>query len=957
MTDDIPPVLQDATLFLKGYYLQVFWPDGQENTFPVGAEIVRIGRDEAGNTIDIPRQYNSVSRWHVEIHPTAAGYILRDLGSDNGTYLNGERVAETAALSPGDEIRIGEPRMGHLIRMIFRRGGEAYHAAGAAGPMELPKEARAEKEGVGLWVRWPDGQEFNFPIQKPLVLIGRGPASDLDLPDELRFVSKRHAQIQRKPDGGFTIQDLGSKNGTRLNNQALAPGVPTPLYDGAVIRIGDDTYGVSVGMVFMDPDSASAQGGYSRISMPEAQETRAGALLIGRDETCGLVLPSPLVSRVHARVEKEKGVTRIKDMGSLNGTFVNQARVQEASLVEGDLVQIGGFALQYQNGELIPFQSTGMRVDTIGLTKEIDTRKGPLRIIDDIHLSILPREFVAIVGGSGAGKSTLMKAIIGSSPGTGEVLLNGQDVYETYDWFKQQIGYVPQSDILHMSLTVEKALHYAARLRLPEDLNRAEREQQVARVLETVSMNTETIRKTRIGNLSGGQRKRVSIAAELLADPRLIFLDEATSGLDPGLEKKMMHTLRRMADEGRTVILITHATANIVQADHVAFLSQGQLVYFGPSTQALDFFEVSEFADIYERIEGRGKEWRRIFREEKPALRQKYIVERQRSRGAYIQNPEKVTRSLGDFLKQLAILTQRSLSVIASEWVNLLLLMLLFPLTAMLQLVISTPDVLTGNLAILADPVAAAVERTLAYIPFPDTNIFVFVMGLEAVLVGMFVPSNELIKERSIYLRERMVNLGVIPYLLSKVLIFTLFSAVQVLLYLLVLSIGVDYPESGLLLPGVPELFITLLLTILAGNGLGLLISSLSQNTEMGIYLLTLMLFFEFFFAGTVFNLQDNPAEPLSYLTATRWSLTALGVTIDMEELVESTILCNEMPDNPLTPNVESGTVCFHYPEAREDLMLSYGDENLLQSWGILFVMMLAGIGLTGIMIKRLDKL
>ncbi len=239
--------------------------------------------------------------------------------------------------------------------------------------------------------------------------------------------------------------------------------------------------------------------------------------------------------------------------------------------------------------------------------------------------------------------------------------LNGHDFYREYEHFRSQLGYVPQNDILHTTLTVEKALDYAARLRLPSSVTAEERKRRVAAVLDTVSMNTETIRKTRIGDLSGGQRKRVSIAAELLADPKMIYLDEATSGLDPGLEKKMMHTLRRMADEGRTVILITHATSNIVQADHVAFLSQGRLIFFGPSQEALDFFEVDDFADIYEKIDGKGEEWRTVFQQEKPADYQKYVQGRQAtSRSVPKRELPKIKFGLFDLIRQFLVLTQRT---------------------------------------------------------------------------------------------------------------------------------------------------------------------------------------------------------------------------------------------------------------------------------------------------------
>jgi len=547
--------------------------------------------------------------------------------------------------------------------------------------------------------------------------------------------------------------------------------------------------------------------------------------------------------------------------------------------------------------------------------------------------------------------------LIGVRRGAGEVKLNGYDFYEEYESFRAQIGYVPQSDILHTSLTVEKALDYAARLRLPANLTPDERMRRIDAVLDTVSMNTEAIRKTRVSNLSGGQRKRVSIAAELLADPKLIFLDEATSGLDPGLEKKMMHTLRRMADEGRTVILITHATDNIVQTDHVAFLSEGKLVYFGPSEEALSFFEVDEFADIYERIDHKGEEWRQIFEEKKPEQHKKYILDRKQSLQSTPRRAlPRVNFGFADFFHQLSVLIQRSLSVLFSDPITLFLMLLLFPVTATLQLVIAKPDILTGDLAILADPVNAAKTMLESYTPFPHTNTFVFVIGLEAVLTGLFVPSNDLVKERSIYLRERMVNLRVLPYLLNKVAIYSVFVVIQVMLYLIIVSLGVDIPEKGLYLNGYLELFLTLYLTMMAGISFGLIISAVSRSTEMAIYILTMMLFFQFFFAGAVFDLRGNKFEPMSYLSTTRWSLTALGVTIGMDKIAASTILCNDIPENPLDPDSPLKTVCFNYPDAKDDLRLNYEDDQLLKSWSVLTGMTLLFLAVTWFLIRRVDS-
>lgn len=951
-----------GTLLLKRSQIVIHWTNGKTETIPLVEEKTRIGRGRAGNEVAIPDIFQSVSRQHLEIRREKDGYRLIDLGSRNGTLVNGIHVKDIY-LKNGDEIRIGQNDQGQQIHIEFQKGSESLinELVSNEQAVTLPPSSGLASESPldkpYFKIRWQNGRMNYFPIEKDRVVIGRGPEADLRIPENLRFVSSQHAEVLKKETGYF-IRDLNSTNGTLVNNQLLQPDQYQAIGNESIIRIGDDNYGISVALTFYNPgESADSVAGFMQAAQA-TQLAQTKMLLIGRLENCDIVLDSSEVSRRHAVIRQVGEAYFIEDLNSSNGTYVNDERIQQQmELHEGDLIQISTFRLLFQGGLLVPYQSSGMRLDVSNLTKDVKTRNGKRRILDNVDLSILPREFVAVVGGSGAGKSALLDALIGVRRGDGEVKLNGHDFYQEYERFRAQLGYVPQSDILHTSLTVEKALEYSARLRLPSSLTLDERKRRINAVLDTVSINTETIRKTRISDLSGEQRKRVSIAAELLVDPKLIYLDEATSGLDPGLEKKMMHTLRRMADEGRTVILITHATDNVVQTDHVAFLSEGRLVYFGPSEEALKFFEVDEFADIYERIDHRAEEWRQIFEEKKPEQYKKYILSRQANLHAASKRLlPRVNFGIADFFHQLFALTQRSLSVLFSDPVTLFLMFLLFPAMALLQLIIAKPDILTGNLAILADPVNAAKTMLKSYTPFPHTNAFIFLMGLEAVLAGLFIPSNDLVKERSIYLRERMVNLKALPYLLHKIIIYGAFVAIQVILFLLILSLGMDIPEKGLYLNGHVELFVTLYLTIMTGISFGLIISAVSRSTEMATYIITIILFFQLFFAGAVIDLRGNKLEPLSYLSTTRWSLTALGVTIGMDKIAESTILCNEVPENPPDPNNALKTACFHYPNAKDDLRLNYDDSQLLKSWAVLIGMSLLFLTVTWFLVRRVDS-
>ncbi|HYX50040.1 MAG TPA: ATP-binding cassette domain-containing protein, partial [Ktedonobacteraceae bacterium] len=326
-----------------------------------------------------------------------------------------------------------------------------------------------------------------------------------------------------------------------------------------------------------------------------------GRLTIGRAPNNTVVLNHLQVSAHHAELEKVEGGYRVLDMNSTNHVYVNGQRVTFQLLRTGDEIRIGPFLLVYTGTELRQYdESNNIRIDALHLKK---VGNNNVILLNDISLVIPPRKFVALVGGSGAGKSTLMDALNGLRPAhNGTVLYNGVDYYHNLAAFSTQLGYVPQDDIVHRDLTVERALYYAAKLRLPKDFTKEQIKWRIDEVLEDVEMTER--RGLLVSKLSGGQRKRVSIALELLANPGVFFLDEPTSGLDPGLDRKMMTLLRRLADRGRTIILVTHATNNINACDSVCFLAQGgRLAYFGPPNGAKAYFEKTDFAEIYSTLE------------------------------------------------------------------------------------------------------------------------------------------------------------------------------------------------------------------------------------------------------------------------------------------------------------------------------------------------------------------
>lgn len=853
---------------------------------------------------------------------------------------------------------------------------ETVHPAGSGADQSHESQEKIEA-AVTLTVHRSGQPEQTVTVDADDFLVGRNADADLSLPD-LPYVSGRHFSIGRTTTQGFTLVDLDSTNGTRLNNRGLTANVPTPLHHGDVIRIGEERFGVSVGFTFHNPAERHAPVDGFGAGVSTTHLLRVERLTIGRAPDCDIVLDSPTVARVHAIVERfDHGPHVIRAGDGAQTIWVNDAPTQRAELRAGDRVQIGPHLFTFDGETLTQFDSQGFRLDVIDVHKEVKTKNGPLRILDDISLTVMPREFVALVGGSGAGKSTLLDALNGFRPAQGRVLINGRDLYANYDTFRQQLGYVPQHDILPTTLKVEEALQYAARLRLPADVSKAEREERISRALETVDMNTERIRNTRIDRLSGGQRKRISIAAELIADPKIFFLDEPTSGLDPGLEKKFMYTLRKMADEGRTIILITHATANIVQVDHVGLLSQGRLVYFGPPQEAQEFFVVDDFADIYEKIEHSGAEWRQTFTQDKPAAYQKYVLNRQQRRPSAPEAAPSARPSFSPIqsIRQLWTLSQRMFRLTLSDPIAFFVSLLVMPLVGILQGAAAESHEFIGDPAVLQNAARAAENLTSNYLPAVSAQTFAFGMANLAFLVGAFGGSQELLKERSVYLRERMINLQLLPYLGSKFLMFGLFALAQVALHLLILSFQVDLPSDGVLFKGFLELLITLWLTVMVGIATGLFISAISSHSTMAVYLVLVVVFFQYIFGGAIHNLRDKPIEFQSYVASTRWATLAIGTTVDIVEQAEATIVCgNELELDASNAAVDPATgaidpnslslretdrpACTNRAVPPEDLSLPYGDStaDLFRFWGFQALLGLVFASGTVLLVKRLDR-
>ncbi|MCE2664245.1 MAG: ATP-binding cassette domain-containing protein, partial [Microcystis sp. 53602_E8] len=559
-----------------------------------------------------------------------------------------------------------------------------------------------------------------------------------------------------------------------------------------------------------------------------------------------------------------------------------------------------------------------------------DKKKQPLIILNHISLPIEPSQLVAIVGGSGAGKSTFLKTLLGIEPTTsGTVYLNGEDLRQNFNIYRTQIGYVPQYDIVHRDLTVGEVLYYASKLRLPPDLNCQE---VIEKTLEQVELLER--RNTLVKDLSGGQLKRVSIAVELLANPKLFFLDEPTSGLDPGLDKKMMELLAKLAKEGRTILLVTHATNNINLCDRLVFLGQGgNLCYFGSPGEALNFFSLpqGDFADIYIHLETSEKVEQECQRFQQSDYYKNNIEARIGK--IFQQNNSKPQQVQQSFWQQLQVLCQRYSKLIIRDQFSLILYLLTAPIGIFLMaMVLGDKDPLfLGDNAGTEDAIESA---TLAL-----KTLFVFTCA--ELWVGFACSLQEIVKESAIYQRERLVNLGLLPYLFSKILVLAALAFLQTIVITCVIFWGFTDPQPELM-TWLIGCFITTFLTIFAAINLGLLISAGVSNITQANSALPLILIPQIIFAGVLFNLEGL-GKYLSWLMISRWSIGAYGVLVEVEAMIAEAKEKND----------------FNIPLPFEDTNQVYqlSINNLLLNWGVLILHSLIYFLLTYWLQKRKDIL
>lgn len=703
--------------------------------------------------------------------------------------------------------------------------------------------------------------------------VGRDPLSDIVI-DDAR-VSWHHAVLHAE-DGHWTVHDEDSTNGTYAEGHRVRTWDIGP---GSVIRFGNPADGPRATLVGRAPPRPAAPARPSAVSVPAATGTfrqptsvrplPARTVRIGRSPDNDLVVDDLIVSRHHAELRSlDGGGYEIADLGSHNGTYLNGRPVDVAPLGQGDIVGIGHSAFCLVGDELQEFVDTGeVSLDVQGLAVSVD--KGRRTLLDHVSFPVGEKCLLAVVGPSGAGKSTLLNALTGLRPADeGTVLYDGRDLYRDYAELRQRIGLVPQDDILHAQLTVRRALGYAAELRFPQDTAREERRERVAEVIRELGLEQRADQP--IHSLSGGQRKRVSVALELLTKPSLLFLDEPTSGLDPGMDRSVMHMLRGLADDGRTVVVVTHSVLSLDVCDRLLMLAPGgRIAYYGPPDDALAFFGFEQWPEAFEAFENdKDRDWAGAYRAS--PFHERHIA------GATRQPPHADAGRTGPVAPppkaqswgaQLRTLVRRYTAALSAD-------------RTFLAIMVALPFVMGAMARALA---GSTLDRETAM-----NALLILCVG--GVLTGAANAVRELVKERVIYQRERAVGLSRSAYLMSKVVVLGTITVLQAVVLTLVALAGVDLGAprgEGVLLPPLVEITLAVALLAFTAMMLGLLVSALVRKEEVTMPLLVLLAIVQVVFCGALLKLDGVAViEQLAWFVPSRWALGAMAGTIDLGRIV-----------------------------------------------------------------------
>jgi ABC-type multidrug transport system ATPase subunit len=820
--------------------------DGSQRTFAAGHDVV-VGRDLRA---DMRITHPLISRAHLLLRFEQGRWLAIDNGSLNGTYVNGRRVP-VVDIHDGQTVNIGNPDGPKLAFEVGRHVGMAGRPPQTAS-MPIVQPSAAARSAPPPPAR-PPGAPWPQGAGPPRPYPGGPPA-----PPQPMYQGAGGQRPPRYPSSSPHQPPPNRQPPSQLSGARSAPPNLQPKTQMAPpARKPPEVGNLATKMI-----QAILPGSGTPAKPP-------GSATIGRATDNDIVIQDVLASRHHAFLLQSPLGTEIRDAHSVNGTFVNGVRVGSAVLNEGDVITIGNVDLVLTGGNLIrrteaATRSGGLEVN--GVHFKIDGKE----LLDNISLTARPGTLTAIIGGSGAGKTTLSRLIAGyTRPSAGSVTFEGHNIHAEYATMRSRIGMVPQDDVVHRQLTVNQALGYAAELRLPPDTSKQERAQVVAQVLEELDLTKHA--DTRVDKLSGGQRKRASVALELLTQPSLLLLDEPTSGLDPALDRQVMLMLRQLADAGRVVLVVTHSVSYLDVCDQILLIAPGGKTAFnGPPGQVGAALGTTNWADIFANVGADPDEANRRFLEREGRSQQSQAP----ARGSPADLGEPVHT---DLLRQLSTIARRQVRLVVSDRLYTVFLALLPFLTGAIALTVKGPHPGLGP----ADPLGAA--------PTQPQYIMVL-LNFGAVFMGTALTIRDLIGERPIFRREQAVGLSTTAYLLAKIAVFFVFATIQAAIATFIVRLGKGAPTAHPPFFGNStfSLFVTVAGTCVASATLGLVLSAVATSNEQIMQLLAVSIISQLVLAGGMIPVTGRAGlNQVSWLTPARWGYAAGASSIDFPDLVK----------------------------------------------------------------------
>ncbi|WP_345561133.1 ATP-binding cassette domain-containing protein [Nonomuraea rosea] len=614
----------------------------------------------------------------------------------------------------------------------------------------------------------------------------------------------------------------------------------------------------------------------------EPQERRLIPLgdiaVFGSDPAADVVLDAVTAAPRHFTLRREGGRFRLTDHGHGHGPYITGQPVRSATLSPGDCFDFADHRYR------ISADGSGLEDTPLGgcalIVAGLYAKSGDKPRLTGMSFVQRDNTLLAILGPSGAGKSSLFAALLGELESDGgELFFRGLDLKIYARQIREQLGFVPQEIELYQTLTVRRLLQYSTWLRSP--WRRPERNRRVEEVCARLGLDDQIDQL--ISTLSGGQRRRVSIAVELLTQPRLLMLDEPTSGLDPGMDRELMTLLREYADDGNTVIVVTHATEHLDRAGQVLVVVQdGRPVYSGPPELVTSTLGAASYADLMKSLADDPLPPARRYARGGAAA--DAIAEAERAKNAQAA-PSRMRRRgpARTFARQLWVLILRQLSLLAArgssrnrgdddhkliEWTRRHAVALMPFLIAGASAALA--GLVTGESGLHGDAAATALS----------------LLTTLCVLSGQALTYSDIVADYSIIRRERRTGTLSLAVTLSRWLVYAIVAVAEALVITALFVWIRPGPVHSLVLGPTAELFVTLAALTVASMSLGLLISVVARKLEQAVALATATSVAQIALNGVTADLSGNPVlTVMAALLPDRWGLAAAASSLGLREL------------------------------------------------------------------------